>query len=349
MHERDARCITSSFPSLQTQGTSGRIADTADNQSGIFTRAATNSLIGNRSVNNFNGMLLKAGGIGRGDSRDLVCESAASFRYEGNTFHGNGRFGTYALGFNYPKETDQSILTNGHNIDKSLCSGFDNQGVARGVISSIVNNVDYDNAFVGHYSAGNIQYQGHFSVSNNNNLYWKETVGFHNGCSAHLSGSYYEEGTIALPDQTTFLIEDTVFGQGCVLEAAHHCNVGTTGVLCFPTYMLHNVQWRNKDTSWKWVWFQWQKLQAHDSNQNDGGVFSLAPPDAEQVMSGVVLEDSLFPPGYVSLVSARFTYLLSLPDQACILSSNEFGELYDGGILESPRLYCFMNELVCSV
>lgn len=75
----------------------------------------------------------------------------------GNTFHGNGRFGTYALGFNYPKETDQSILTNGYNIDKSLCSGFDNQGIARGVISSIVNNVDYNNAFVGHYSAGNIQ------------------------------------------------------------------------------------------------------------------------------------------------------------------------------------------------
>ena len=80
-------------------GTSGRIADTSDNQSGIFTRAATNSLTGNRVSNSFNGMLLKAGSIGRGESYDKVCESAAKLaRYEGNTFHGNGRFGTYTLG-----------------------------------------------------------------------------------------------------------------------------------------------------------------------------------------------------------------------------------------------------------
>ena len=80
-------------------GTSGRIADTSDNQSGIFIRAATNSLVGNRVSNSFNGMLLKAGSIGRGASYDKVCESAAKLaRYEGNTFHGNGRFGTYTLG-----------------------------------------------------------------------------------------------------------------------------------------------------------------------------------------------------------------------------------------------------------
>ena len=58
-------------------GTSNRIADTSDNQSGIFTRAATNSLTGNRSSNNFNGMLLKEGSIGRGESYGQVCESAA--------------------------------------------------------------------------------------------------------------------------------------------------------------------------------------------------------------------------------------------------------------------------------
>jgi parallel beta-helix repeat protein len=80
-------------------GTSGRIADTHDNQSGIFTRAATNSLTGNRVANSRNGMLLKTGSIGRGESYNKVCESAAKLaRYEGNTFHGNSRFGTYALG-----------------------------------------------------------------------------------------------------------------------------------------------------------------------------------------------------------------------------------------------------------
>lgn len=84
-------------------GTSNRIADTADNQAGIFTRAATNSLTGNRVSNSFNGMFLKEGSIGRGESYDKVCESAAKLgRYEGNTFHGNGRFGTYTLGERLP-------------------------------------------------------------------------------------------------------------------------------------------------------------------------------------------------------------------------------------------------------
>ncbi len=46
-------------------------------------------------------------------------------------------------GVNYPKPTDQSIQTNGHNKDQSLCNGFDSQGNARGVSTSIVGNVDY--------------------------------------------------------------------------------------------------------------------------------------------------------------------------------------------------------------
>ena len=40
-------------------------------------------------------------------------------------------FGVFTKGFNYAKPTDQSILTNGHNLDKSLCSGFDSQGFER--------------------------------------------------------------------------------------------------------------------------------------------------------------------------------------------------------------------------
>ncbi len=81
-------------------GTSNRDADTSLNQSGIFTRAATNSLTGNRVSNSFNGMFLLADGKGRGPtSAGQVCESAAKLaRWEGNTFHGNGRFGTYTLG-----------------------------------------------------------------------------------------------------------------------------------------------------------------------------------------------------------------------------------------------------------
>lgn len=60
----------------------------------------------------------------------------------------------YSKGFNYPKMTDQSIKTDGHNIDKSLCKGFNDQGYERGISFSIVDNLDYNNAFVGHYEAG---------------------------------------------------------------------------------------------------------------------------------------------------------------------------------------------------
>ncbi len=94
-------------------------------------------------ANLFNGMFFNAEGIGRGESYDKVCEADAKFtRIEGNTFHGNGRFGTYVLGmrmfalirssmnshsyishygndipgFNFPKATDQSILNDGHNV-----------------------------------------------------------------------------------------------------------------------------------------------------------------------------------------------------------------------------------------
>ena len=99
-------------------GTSNRIADTSDNQrlvpttllfcqimhtdhililsnisfqSGIFSRGSTNGLTGNRVSNSFNGMFFNAGGIGRGDSYNKVCEADALIgRIEGNTFHGNG-------------------------------------------------------------------------------------------------------------------------------------------------------------------------------------------------------------------------------------------------------------------
>ena len=77
-------------------GTSNRIADTSDNQSGIFSRSANNDLVGNRASNSFNGMLLQAVGMGRGaDNAGKVCEADNRIgRQIGNTFHSHGRFGT---------------------------------------------------------------------------------------------------------------------------------------------------------------------------------------------------------------------------------------------------------------
>ena len=68
-------------------GTSNAQADTSDNQSGIFSRAITNNLIGNRVANAFNGMFFMAAGMGRGGVQGQVCESDAKLvRVEGNTW-----------------------------------------------------------------------------------------------------------------------------------------------------------------------------------------------------------------------------------------------------------------------
>ena len=174
----------------------------------------------------------------------------------------------YTLGFNYPKVTDQSTSNNGYNTDKSLCDPFDSTGDTRGLPGSFVNHVDYGNAFVGHYSAGDLQHSGHYSTENNELMYWKETKTFENGCGAHLVNAHYSKGNLALPDQATFIIENTVMGEDTSMEANHHCNVGTTGVLCMPTYVMHKVQWKNRNTNMRWAWFQNRSVQPHNNDQN---------------------------------------------------------------------------------
>ena len=114
----------------------------------------------------------------------------------------------------------------------------------------------------------------------------------------------YAGGGFALPDQATFLIENTVFGEGLTIEANHHCGDGNTGILCFPTYMLHNIRWRNTGMFRPWIWFQHD--QQGNPVQNYGGVFTLSPPDAQHVMNGGEVEDPVFPSGFVSLVENRF-------------------------------------------
>jgi len=130
---------------------------------------------------------------------------------------------------------------------------------------------------------------------------------------------------MALPDGSTFIIEDTTFDDA-EFEANHHCDVGVTGILCFPQYVLDNVRFKNASTN------RWARFQS-SSPANYGGVFTLSPPNADIVMAGGTLEDSFFPQGYVSLVSHHYTYLLNLPGSLCILSSTQFGDRYDGGIL----------------
>ncbi len=118
------------------------------------------------------------------------------------------------------------------------------------------------------------------------------------------------------------------------LEANHHCTVGVTGVLCMPQYLLHNVDF--KKAGGRWLWFQSFRRGDHSYTQPEGGIFSLSPPNAAIVMNGGTLVNSLFPIGYVSVVSSKFTYLLDHPNRVCVKSSDispEMENRYDRGIL----------------
>ena len=324
-------------------GTSNSQADTANNQSGIYTETAANDLIGNRVANAFNGMFLQANGQGRGAVYGKVCTNHLEYgRWEGNTFHGHLRFGTYTLGGSEPRQTDQSVSNNGYNSDREVsCAAIDSSGRDRGAPVSILNNVDYGNVFVGHYTAGDIQHRGHKSISNNNLMYWKETKNFADGCASHITDAYYERGTMALPDQSTFIIQDTTFGEGTILEANHHCNVGTTGFLCMPQYIFDNVRWTNTGNG-MWTWLQ-------RGGTGGGGIFSLSPPDALAVMEATpqnqaMMEDLLFPPGFVSVASSHYTYLLASPGGICVAAASLgpiFASRYDNGILCRVPLRAF--------
>jgi len=94
----------------------------------------------------------------------------------------------------------KKLKTNLKKLLAWLSDGTDN-----GRPSSTRNNVDFKNVFVGSYGAGDLQYKNHISLLNNNNIYWKETKNFQDGCSAHFSDSYYEHvsepGKMALPGE----------------------------------------------------------------------------------------------------------------------------------------------------
>ena len=232
------------------------------------------------------------------------------------------------MGGSAPRDTDQSLENNGFNSNQGTCSPVDVGGIDNGQPIALLNNVDWNTVFVGHYNAGDMQHRGHVSYNNNNLIYWKETKNFADGCSAHISEGYYAHGTMALPDQSTFIIERTTFDAWVVLEANHHCNVGVTGMLCMPQYIFHDVDWKVTKGG-AWIWPQ-------RGRTGGGGVFSLSPPNAAQVMTGAPLPHSIFPIGYVSLASSHYTYLTST--EFCTPSDDMgLGSRYSGGILcKSP-------------
>ena len=187
-------------------------------------------------ANNYLGMIYQEQGFGgvasgRGVVSDKECLAYQQIgRLEGNIFHGCSRFGSYVIAGVWPKNTNKTIENNElPSLDK--CKAWTPSGDDNRLPGVIMNNVDYNNVFVGQYGAGDLQYKFHSSVNNQNLIYWKETKNFQDGCSAHITDSFYEDGTLALPGgHGTFLIENTIFNNRVLFETNHHCNVGGTGV-----------------------------------------------------------------------------------------------------------------------
>ena len=302
----------------------GAGADTDGNQAGLWALGSANHLIGNRLANAYNGFFIQAQFAfqGRGAAQGRLCLPAQPFgRIEGNTCHGSFRFGFYIGGPNFPRHTDESPATNGLVVDRSSCVPFDSAtGSDRGMPTRVVRNVDWANAFVGTYNMGDVQFEDHVSVDNQEAIYWKETKSFADGCAAHVKGGTFVGGNMALPDGTAFIIEEAAFRGDLRFEANHHCGEnGNTGALCSPTYIFHKVSWQV--TSNRWLYFR-------PGNQF-GGVFALSPPEAATGNP----TGNIFPPGYVALASATFSYLLSVDGGASCATAASLGvpSRYDNG------------------
>ena len=230
-------------------GTDNGDADTTVNQAGLWSNSRTNYMLGNRFANSYNGMFYDFTHLA---PVPISVYSSMLGSVEGNTFHGHGRFGTYILQY-YPEDNCIGDVNNeGFILNK--CQQFTSTGLDNGKAVVLKNNVDFDNTFIGGYSYGDVQYQGHIAVNNLNNVYWKETKNFADGCSAHISNSYYSDGNMALPDSAALIIENSIFTGYTSFETNHHCNEGPEGLLCMPTYIFSNVSVRAMSSN-NWVIF----------------------------------------------------------------------------------------------
>ena len=284
-------------------GTDNGQADTTLNQAGVWSLTPINYLIGNRFANSFNGMFYDTGSSrhGQQSAKGLVDTLFTPvLRVEGNTLHGHGRFGSYILSY-WGKNCLPNLDLNGQLLS---CPGFTSDGLDNGGLNTFSSNVDYSNNFVGGYNVGNLQYQNHISHNNLNNIYWKVSNDFTDGCSAHLANGDYQDGNMALPDMAAFIIENTIFSGSAKIEAAHHCNVGVTGYICMPTYIMSNVQWNSGSNTW---------VSFHVNANQMGGIFVLTPPEAlNNAGTG-----GFFPAGYQSMVFGSRRYLLDFGSSIC--------------------------------
>jgi len=315
-------------------GTSNGEGDTSLNQTGVWVLSPTNNMLGNRFLNSFNGMLYETnafGANGRQFSEGQACPVFQALgRVEGNTFHSHGRFGTYLLSSTWPKQHDLNALLANDGKKLDTCTGWTEIGEDRGWPSTLKNNVDYFNTFVGQYDAGDVQYSKHFSTNNNCLIYWKTSKSFQDGCSSHLLNGYYSEGALNLPDQGAFVIEGTTFDENVVFEAAHHCNIGVTGMLCAPSYIIHECKFLHPVQRFYWA------DDLTGDNMAEAGIFIMSP---DYVSGGDF--DSPFPSPFIGLASSNFSEFLLNFDTVgtCVTSTSlSLGTRFSDGILCSKEL-----------
>ena len=129
-------------------GTERGGSDDRRNQASFYLVGSTNDLLGNRAASSHNGMYADASADG--EARGKLCDHQTAIgRWEGNTFHGHARFGTYPIRF-YPQVTDRTLRTNGLtiNLDRSRCDGFDSKGNTKGLPTAIVNHLSIMTIFL---------------------------------------------------------------------------------------------------------------------------------------------------------------------------------------------------------
>jgi len=325
-------------------GTDNREADTFSNQASIWTISQTNNFVGNRASNSFNGLFFHPSfqSNGRGMVENEVCTQFTPMgRVIGNTLHGCGRFGTYFVDRNWPRHVNGRTIEN-NGITTLNCPAWDAQGNDLGFPATLVDNTDYHNCFIGSYAMGDIQFSGHTFLDSVDLMYSKETKNFADGCSSHYKNSLFQAtsdlGELLLSDgPATLIFENVAFKGNVLLQANHHCGIGDTGLLCNAVYMFQNPTWEVTSNTWF-------SFKEDDENWTSGGIFVLSPNDIPNT-SG-----KLFPPGYVSLVSGNFSYLLNINGGICTTASSlNLGDRYSNGILcKKPltRLDIFSDSFV---
>lgn len=242
-------------------GTDYGLPDTSQDYSAFWSLTNLNYFIGNRAANAYSGLYLFNGNSGAGSAYNRVDPYHSPIGIiQGNTFHGGGKFGLYILSY-FPKQNCTPSVDNNGEFSGVLpfCNIFTKDGGDIGKSVNVIDNNIYQQVFNGGYNIGDVQFSGMISVGNNNNLYWKETKNFQDGCAAHISNSYFESGNLAMPDNAAFIFENTQFAGSTSLETNHHCNVGNTGFLCMPTYVFSNVRFYSNQASW----VQWSQVGNH--------------------------------------------------------------------------------------